>query len=103
MEEIVILGGARTPIGSFGESLAGVPAAELGVIAGRAAIERAAVEPGQVDADTVGTIGQTGQDVYVGRTVGRVVVGSSHARLSAVCYQGGDARRLLLAIIFGSN
>ncbi len=70
MEEIVILGGARTPIGSFGKALSSVPAAELGALAGRVAMERAGVEPGQVQAVTVGTIGQTGQDAYIARAVG---------------------------------
>ncbi len=70
MEEIVILGGTRTPIGSFGKALASVRAAELGAIAGRAAMDRAGVEPGQVHAVVVGSVGQIGADVYVGRAVG---------------------------------
>ena len=33
MREVVIVGAARTPIGSFGGSLKGVPARQLGAIA----------------------------------------------------------------------
>jgi acetyl-CoA C-acetyltransferase len=48
MEEIVILSGARTAIGTFGGSLAGVPPTTLGATAARAALERAGVEGGQI-------------------------------------------------------
>jgi len=43
MEEIVIVGAARTAIGKFGGSLAGVPAAKLGAHIIRRALERAGV------------------------------------------------------------
>ena len=38
MTDIVILGGARTAIGTFGGSLASVPPIELGTIASKAAL-----------------------------------------------------------------
>ena len=38
MREVVIVSAARTPIGSFGGSLAGVSAAELGITAAKGAI-----------------------------------------------------------------
>lgn len=53
MEEVVIVGGARTPIGDFLGSLKDVPAVELGTVAAKAALERARVEPGIVE-DVVG-------------------------------------------------
>ena len=49
--EIVILSGARTAIGTFGGSLAAVPPIELATIVTRAAIERAGI-----DADKIGTV-----------------------------------------------
>ena len=44
MDDIVILSGARTAIGTFGGSLAGTSAIDLGALAARAALERAGVE-----------------------------------------------------------
>jgi acetyl-CoA C-acetyltransferase len=48
MRDVVIVGAARTAIGSFLGSLASVPAPKLGATAIRAAIERAGVAPGDV-------------------------------------------------------
>src|SRR6476620_3048622 len=48
MEEIVIVGAARTPIGKFGGSLARTPAADLGALVIRKVLERAGVAPEQV-------------------------------------------------------
>lgn len=70
LEEIVIIGGARTPIGSFGKALASVSAADLGVTAARAAMERGGVDPTAVDAVTVGCVGQIGEDAFIARAVG---------------------------------
>src|SRR3954471_11725717 len=44
-----LVAGARTPIGKMSGALAGVSAVELGGSAVKAALERAGVEPGQVD------------------------------------------------------
>ncbi|MBE7199555.1 MAG: acetyl-CoA C-acetyltransferase, partial [Parafilimonas terrae] len=48
-EEIVIVGAARTPVGSFAGAFAAVPAHELGATAIKAALERAKVSPDDVD------------------------------------------------------
>ena len=69
MDEIVIVGGARTPIGSFGKAFAGVPSVDLGVAVARAAMERAGIRPDQVDAATIGTVGQFGRDAYIARAI----------------------------------
>lgn len=53
MEEVVIVGGARTPIGDFMGSLKDVTAVELGTVAVKAALDRAGVEPSIVE-DVVG-------------------------------------------------
>src|SRR5512133_3961409 len=58
--EVVIVGAARTPIGSFLGSLAAVPAPPLGAAAIRAALERAGVEPGAVDEVVMGNVLQAG-------------------------------------------
>ena len=61
MKEIVIASGVRTAIGSFGGSLAGFQAHELGTIVIKAALERAGVKPDQVDEVFMGCILQAGQ------------------------------------------
>jgi acetyl-CoA C-acetyltransferase len=53
---IVIVGAARTPVGSFNGALASLPAHELGKIAIKAALERARVEPGEVSEVILGQI-----------------------------------------------
>ncbi len=58
--EVVIVGAARTPIGSFLGSLASVPAPRLGAIAIREALARAGVEPGAVDEVIMGNVLQAG-------------------------------------------
>jgi acetyl-CoA C-acetyltransferase len=66
---IVVLGGARTPVGSFGGALKDVPAHELGASASRAALERTSVAPEDVDEVVMGCIGQVGADAYNARRV----------------------------------
>src|SRR5512134_3340243 len=59
--EVVIVGAARTPIGSFLGSLAAVPAPRLGAVAIRAALERSGIEPGAVDEVVMGNVLQAGE------------------------------------------
>jgi len=61
MPKTVILGAARTPIGKMGGGLATLEATELGAAAIEAALERAAVEPGQVEHIVMGQVLQAGQ------------------------------------------
>jgi acetyl-CoA C-acetyltransferase len=68
-EPIVIIDGARTPIGSFGGAFKDVPAHELGATAVREALKRAGVAPEDVDEVIMGCIGQVGADAYNARRV----------------------------------
>ena len=61
MPKTVILGAARTPIGKMGGALSGVDATELGGTAITAALERAQVEPEQVQHVIMGQVIQAGQ------------------------------------------
>ena len=68
MEDIVILGGARTAIGTFGGSLAAVPPITLGSIAAKAALERSGVEGAQIGHVVFGHVINTGpRDMYLSR------------------------------------
>lgn len=59
--EVVIVGAARTPVGSFNGALSGLPAHELGRIAVSSAIERAGIEKDAVSEVILGQILQAGQ------------------------------------------
>src|SRR5512142_1687256 len=59
--EVVIVGAARTPIGSFLGSLSAVPATRLGAIAIREALARAGVAPSAVDEVIMGNVLQAGE------------------------------------------
>jgi acetyl-CoA C-acetyltransferase len=61
MAKTVILGAARTPIGKMGGGLSTVDATQLGATAIEAALERADVEPGQVEHVVMGQVLQAGQ------------------------------------------
>src|SRR5215510_2817488 len=79
--EIVILSGARTPMAEWiggkrgdglpGGALASVSAIDLGAVASRAAIERAGIQPGQIEHVVMGNALQTSSDaIYGARHVG---------------------------------
>ncbi|MEM8541269.1 MAG: acetyl-CoA C-acetyltransferase [Pseudomonadota bacterium] len=61
MQPIVIASAARTPVGSFLGSFANVPAHELGAAAIKGALERAGVDPKDVDEVIMGQILTAGQ------------------------------------------
>jgi acetyl-CoA C-acetyltransferase len=60
MNEVFILSAVRTPIGKFGGSLISLTAADMGVIAAKAALERAGVRPEQVGETIFGNARQAG-------------------------------------------
>lgn len=66
--DIVILGGARTAIGSFGGALAGVTPIELGAVVAKAALARANVAPEQIGQTAFGHVINTEpRDMYLSR------------------------------------
>jgi len=67
MSRSVIVSTARTPFGRLGGGLAAHPATELGAIAIRAALERAGIEPHEVEYVIMGHVLQAG----VGQAPGR--------------------------------
>lgn len=69
MQGIYILSAVRTPIGKFGGSLASLTAADMGVVAARAAIERAGVEAAQVEEAIFGSARQAGGGPNVARQI----------------------------------
>jgi acetyl-CoA C-acetyltransferase len=69
MQEVFILSAVRTPIGKFGGSLAQLSAADMGVIAAKAALDRAGVPPGQVEETIIGNARQAGGGPNVARQI----------------------------------
>ena len=67
MREVVIVSAARTPIGSFGGSLKGIPTRKLGAIAIKAAVERAGIKPEMVEEVIMGAVLQGGLGQNVAR------------------------------------
>ncbi len=60
MADVYILSAVRTPIGKFGGSMASLTAPDMGVVAAKAALERAGVRPDQVEETIFGNARQAG-------------------------------------------
>lgn len=69
MNTAVIAMAVRTPVGSFGKSLAGVSAVELGTIALKEALSRLNLDPKEVDEVILGNVLQAGQGQNPARQV----------------------------------
>ena len=69
MPDVFILSAVRTAIGKFGGSLAHMTAADLGEVAARAALERAAVSADQVEETIIGNARQAGGGPNVARQI----------------------------------
>jgi acetyl-CoA C-acetyltransferase len=103
MKDIVILGGARTPIGSFLGTLASLPAPRLGATAIKCALENSGVKPEQVQQVIMGNVLQAavGQaparqaGIYAGipTSAGAVTINKvCGSGLKAVMYAANDIR-----------
>lgn len=69
MREVVIASAVRTAVGSYGGSLKGIPAADLGAIVVKEALNRAKVDPATVDELIFGNVLQAGLGQNVARQV----------------------------------
>ncbi|MFZ0859489.1 MAG: acetyl-CoA C-acetyltransferase [Candidatus Sulfotelmatobacter sp.] len=69
MQGIYILSAVRTAIGKFGGALASLTAADIGVVAAQAAMERAGVQPAQVEETIFGNARQAGGGPNVARQI----------------------------------
>lgn len=67
VEKVVIVSGARTPIGSFGGSLKKLSASDLGAIAIREAVNRTGISFDMVEEVVMGSVGQCGSEAYLAR------------------------------------
>ncbi|MGA8761780.1 MAG: acetyl-CoA C-acetyltransferase [Candidatus Sulfotelmatobacter sp.] len=60
MQDVYILSAVRTPIGKFGGSLASLTAADIGVFAAKAAMQRGGIQPEQIEETIFGNARQAG-------------------------------------------
>ncbi|MFP5214046.1 MAG: acetyl-CoA C-acetyltransferase [Acidobacteriota bacterium] len=70
MKKAVIVSALRTPVGSFGKSLSGVPAVELGTIVMKESLKRLPIDPAQIDEIILGNVLQAGLGQNPARQVG---------------------------------
>ena len=67
--KVVIASAARTPVGSFGGALKTKSAVDLGIVAAKAAIERAGIKPEDIDETVLGCVLQAGLGQNVARQI----------------------------------
>jgi acetyl-CoA C-acetyltransferase len=95
MDDIVILGGARTAIGAFGGALAGTPPIDLAATAARAALDRAGVAGEQVGHVVFGHVINTEPaDMYLSRRAAMaagVPEGVPAMNVNRLCGSGAQA------------
>ena len=102
MREVVIVSAARTPIGSFGGSLKGIPTRKLGAIAIKAAVERAGIKPEMVDEVIMGAVLQGGLGQNVARQMtldAGLPIETPAMTINKVCGSGLRAVELAAQII----
>jgi acetyl-CoA C-acetyltransferase len=102
MSNTVILSAARTPVGKLGGGLSSLEATDLGGIAIQAALERAAVEPEQVEHVVMGSVLQAGQGQVPSRQAqikGGIPKEVSSETVNKVCASGIRAAGIIDAAI----
>ncbi len=95
MNDIVILGSARTAIGTFGGALAGVTPVDLGTVVAKAAMARAGVDPAQIGHVVFGNVINTEpQDMYLSRVAAMqsgIPESTPAMNVSRLCGSGAQA------------
>jgi acetyl-CoA C-acetyltransferase len=92
--DVVILGAARTPIGRYGGAFKDIHPAELGAVAARAALERAAVPADEIDEVVVGQARQAGSGPNPARQLAHragIPVSAPAQTLNKACASGMQA------------
>ncbi|MFA8386108.1 MAG: acetyl-CoA C-acyltransferase family protein [Pelagibaca sp.] len=94
-DDIVLLDGARTAIGTFGGSLAVTPPIDLGATVAKAAMERSGVEPGQIGHVVFGHVINTEpRDMYLSRVAAmqaRIPDTTPAMNVNRLCGSGAQA------------
>lgn len=69
LKEVVIVAGARTPVGAYGGSLKDVSAIDMGALVVKEAVKRANIKPSDVDEVIIGQVGQIAENGFVARAI----------------------------------
>ncbi len=91
MTDVVIASAARTPVGSFGGALSGVPAHDLGAAVLRALVERAGIEADEVSETILGQVLTAAQGQNPARQAhvnAGLPIGSAAWGINQVCGSG---------------
>src|SRR5258708_4210388 len=102
MREAVIVGGARTPVGRLLGSLSGFTGADLGGLAIKAALERAALPPDRVEYVIMGQVLQAGEGQIPARqaaVAAGIPMTVPALSINKVCLSGLDAIALAAQLI----
>lgn len=102
MRDAVIVSAVRTAVGSFGGSLKGISAAQLGAIVIKEAVKRAGIQPADVDEVYLGNVVQAGQGQNVARQAAvnaGIPVEKPAVTLNMVCGSGLRAVSLAAQLI----
>lgn len=67
LKEVVIVSGARTPIGAYGGSLKDISAIDMGALVIKEAVKRAGITPHDVDEVIIGQVGQISENGFIAR------------------------------------
>ena len=100
MKDIVILGAARTPIGSFNGTLSSLSAPRLGAVAIKCALEQGGVAPDQVQQVIMGNVLQSGIGQAPARQAGiyaGIPVSAGAVTVNKVCGSG------MKAVMYAAN
>lgn len=69
LKDVVIVSGVRLPVGAYGGSLKTVSAIDMGAMVVKEAVNRAGIQPSDVDEVIVGQVGQIAENGFVARSI----------------------------------
>ena len=104
MANMFIVAAKRTPFGAFGGALKGHTATQLGVVAAKAALDSAKIDPSIIDSSIWGMVIPTSSDgAYLGRHVAlKVGMDQSHPCLTINRLCGSGFQSVVSACQVGS-
>jgi acetyl-CoA C-acetyltransferase len=94
MDDVVIVSGVRTAIGTLGGTLSETPASDLAAAVIREAVNRAGLTPEQVDQVILGCVGQVAEDGYIARHASikaGMPIGAPAYTVNRICGSGLEA------------
>ncbi len=94
MEDVVLVSGVRTAIGTMGGALSETPASDLAAAVIREAVVRAGLEPDIIDQVILGCVGQVAEDGYIARHASvkaGMPIGTPAVTVNRICGSGLEA------------